>query len=328
MDTLLIAVSASGAGGTIFLMSFIVYYGLWHDFRSLDRAPRWFISKQLLGCGILKMNGKANMIYERSFGENCIVFTALSYIVLGLINFGAGIFSITIFNSIRVGTCQYATETGNRCRQSNCSTPCGKPTFLTCGVVDCGFMRCSADVPAFLRIAGDPTSKSAADNFATLQGSLTVVQVCVIWSAGLTTILCLISEERRTESRQLFGRQKRVIVKWEKHGFTLLRAALIAVSVAAGGGVHLRHGREPDAARCANPHGRLPHRQISTASLVRSACPPSSLPDRGCGEEGRPSPQPMRTRPHLDRPRSIVCSPATLQTSGTCKDKQWNDGGG
>jgi hypothetical protein len=174
--SLLIAVSASGASGTVFLISFIFYHGLWNDFRSLDKPPSWFVSQKLLVCGILRLRDGSE-IYTRSFGENCIVFTALSYIVLGFINFGAGLFSIILLNSIRDGTCQYAVDMGNRCKQPNCSTPCGRPIFSSCGVIACDKLRCSADVSAFLRIAGDPSSASAADTFSTLQGSLTVVQV-------------------------------------------------------------------------------------------------------------------------------------------------------
>jgi hypothetical protein len=174
--SLLVAVSASGAGGTIFLMSFVVYHGLWHDFRSLDKEPRWFFVKLFVALGICRVKGKSEIVYTRSFGENCIVYTALSYIALGFINFAAGVYSIILLNSIRDGTCQYAVEMGNRCSQPNCSTPCGSPTFSTCGVVACDKIRCSADVSTFLRIAGDSSSNSAADIFATLQGSLTVVQ--------------------------------------------------------------------------------------------------------------------------------------------------------
>jgi hypothetical protein len=176
--SLLAAVSASGAGGISFLISFIVYYGLWNDFCSLDRAPRWFVVKRLVSCGIFRVKGNTEVVYKRSFGENCIVFTALSYIVLGFINFGAGVYSIIFLNSVRDGTCNYAVSMGNRCSQPNCSTPCGKPTFSTCGDVTCDAVRCSADASAFLRIAGDPISTSAANIFATLQGSLTVVQAC------------------------------------------------------------------------------------------------------------------------------------------------------
>ncbi len=174
--SLLVAVSASGAGGSVFLISFIVYHGLWHDFRSLDKAPRWFVVKQLVACGILRVKEITEVVYERSFGENCVVFTALSYIVLGFVIFGSGIYSIALLNSIRDGTCQYAEETGTRCSQSNCSTACGRPTFTTCGIVVCDKMRCSADVSAFMRIAGDSSSIFAADLFETLQRSLTVVQ--------------------------------------------------------------------------------------------------------------------------------------------------------
>jgi hypothetical protein len=174
--SLLVAVSASGAGGTIFLISFIIYHGLWHDFRTLDREPRWYFHKHLVACGLFRVKRNTEAVYKRSFGENCIVFTAISYIALGFINFGAGVYSIVLLNSIRDGTCQYALETGDRCKALNCSTPCGRPTFSTCGVVACDKLRCSADVSAFLRIAGDSVSISAADNFETLQGSLTVVQ--------------------------------------------------------------------------------------------------------------------------------------------------------
>ena len=173
---LLAAVSASGAGGIVFLVTFMFYYGLWNDFRSLDRAPRWFVVKQLVSCGIFRIKGKTELVYKRSFGENCIVFAALSYIVLGFINFGTGVYSIIFLNSIRDGTCKYAVAMGSRCSPPNCSTPCGRPTFSTCGVVTCDTMRCSADASAFLRAPGDPISTSAAKIFETLQGSHTVVQ--------------------------------------------------------------------------------------------------------------------------------------------------------
>ncbi len=174
--SLLVAVSASGAGGTVFLISFIIYHGLWHDFCSFDREPRWFVFKQLVACGICRVKPNTEAVYKRSFGENCIVFTALSYIALGFINFGAGVYSIVLLDSIRDGTCQYAVDMGSRCKTPNCSTPCGGPTFSTCGTVACDILRCSADVSAFLRIAGDSSSKSAAADFETLQSSLTVVQ--------------------------------------------------------------------------------------------------------------------------------------------------------
>jgi hypothetical protein len=184
LGSLLIAVSASGASGTVFLVSFIVYHGLWTDIRSLDSSPNWFFSKKLLACGILKLKASSE-VYKRSFGENCMLFIALSYILLGLINFGAGLYSIILLNSIRDGTCQYAWDMGNRCKPSNCSTPCGSPSFFTCGVVVCDRLRCSADVSAFLRIAGDSSATSAADTFSTLQGSLTVVQVCTFSSCRI-----------------------------------------------------------------------------------------------------------------------------------------------
>ena len=190
--SLLIAVSASGAGGTVFLISFIFYHGLWHDFRSLDKPPSWFISQKLVVLGILRIRAGSE-VYIRSFGENCIVFTALSYIALGFINFGAGVFSIILLNSIRDGTCQYAADMGNRCKLPNCTTPCGRPIFSSCGVIACDKLRCSSDVSAFLRIAGDPSSVSAADTFSTLQGNLTVVQVRVIASycPSFCCICCL-----------------------------------------------------------------------------------------------------------------------------------------
>jgi hypothetical protein len=182
--SLLAAVSACGAGGIFFLISFIKYYRLWQDFRSLNKAPRWIIVKPLIALGIFRVKGNTEVIYERCFGENCIVMTAISYIALGFTNFGIGVYSIILLNTIRDGTCQYAAEMGNRCRLPNCTTPCGGPIFSTCGTVVCDTMRCSADVSAFLRIAGDSSSDSAADTFETLQGSLTVVQARAFSSRG------------------------------------------------------------------------------------------------------------------------------------------------
>jgi hypothetical protein len=177
LTALLIAVSASGAAGSVFLISFIIYYGLWHDFRRLDSEPTWLTVKILLWCGVLRMKRNQDAMYTRSFGENCIACTAICYSVLGLLNFGAGVFSVILANIIRDGTCQYAVTMGSRCPPSNCSTPCGGTTFAQCGTVPCDKLRCSADISAFLLLSKDTVASDAANCYRILQGQLTVVQV-------------------------------------------------------------------------------------------------------------------------------------------------------
>ena len=174
--SLMIAVSASGAAGVIFLLAFIVYYGLWHDFRRLDKEPTWLTARLLLSCGVLRMKGDDEIIYKRSFAENCIVLTAVCYIILGLLNFGAGVYSIVLLDNVQDSTCQYAVDMGSRCASPTCSTPCGGHTFSSCGHVACDPLRCSADISAFLLLSNDAASASAASCFSTLSGQLTVVQ--------------------------------------------------------------------------------------------------------------------------------------------------------
>ena len=117
------------------------------------------------------------IVYKRSFGENCIVAVAVCYIFLGLLNFGSGIFSLILLGNIKDATCQYAVQMGKQCNTSGCTTPCGGPTFSSCGIAACDKLRCSADISAFLLLPDDTESAKAADCFSTLEGKLTVVQV-------------------------------------------------------------------------------------------------------------------------------------------------------
>jgi hypothetical protein len=73
-------------------LSYFVHSLLWiaARFSNLGRAPRWFVVEQLLARGILKVRGNDVVVYERSFLRKLIVLTAISYVLLGFINFGAG----------------------------------------------------------------------------------------------------------------------------------------------------------------------------------------------------------------------------------------------
>ena len=187
----LIALITTGVATLLFFIVYIISFGMWHDFRRINSAPKWYTFRLLVAIKVLRIRKPHEVIHKRIFAEIMMTAISYAYVFLGTINFVAGIIFLDFLGALRDETCSSAEEMGSKCKIPDCQMGCGGLDFNSCGRLTCNATRCAANLPAFLQAAGDSLSTAAASHFNSLQQQLAVVQSIASMFGTLSSMLVL-----------------------------------------------------------------------------------------------------------------------------------------